>query len=75
MIISVLNMTHVLSFASGTAGLHYRHQEGYVFTRACLFVGFSAELLNNFWMNFHETWMDDVSQPGIDPINFGCGSG
>ena len=38
------------------------------------FVGLWPELHKNCWMNFHETWMEDASQPRIDPINFRCRS-
>ena len=38
----------------------------------CLFtsVSLSAGLHKSFWTDFHETWMEDVSRPKIDPINF-----
>ena len=35
----------------------------------CWRVGVSAGLHKIYRMDFHETWMEDVSQPRIDPIN------
>lgn len=40
-------------------------------------VGLSAGLQNkkkNYRGDFQKTWMLDWSQPGLDPINFRCGS-
>lgn len=36
----------------------------------CPFVGLWRGLHENYWTDFHETWMKDGSQSRIDPITF-----
>ena len=37
-------------------------------------VGLWAGLHKNYWIDFLETWMEEWSQPRIQPINFWCSS-
>lgn len=50
------------------------HQGVHVVTNVCLFVGLSAALDVIYWRGFYKIWMEDGSQPMIDPVKFWCGS-
>ena len=41
----------------------------------CELVGLWSRLHKNCWTDFHETWMEEGSLSGINPINFWCRSG
>lgn len=38
-------------------------------------VGLLPVLNKNYWMDLHETWIEDGSRPRIDPTDFWCSSG
>ena len=40
----------------------------------CWLFGSSAGLHKKRWANFHTTWMEDLSRPRMDPVNFWCRS-
>ena len=53
------------------------HYEGFFFPSVpvCWMVGLSAGLHKNYFTDFNKTWMEDGSQPMIDPTNFEYKSG
>ena len=47
------------------------HQGGYVFLIG-LFACLSAGLTENYWSDFHETWLKGVVRAKEEPLNFGA---